>query len=310
MTEAAITDDTPTARVLHTKPYDVTSALSLQLSANNLRAVADSARKKGDLTLAGCREIEADEMEGAAAAFLVPDKPLGPPGIGGELVPTAEDMENAPAVFDTLKTSPDMLNATASRERLNLAAAAGALVLGTDIAETIGARNSLERMLAHQLGAVHLMAMKFSEQATQHLALYRLQSDGGPVPRARLQPRWPQQDQTRKYQALLVEASRAANTATRLFSAFQDGLLDVRSHPTRRQADREGCSRPPACGRCTGRPSRCGWWQCEGGTPQARRISPQYARGGGAETSKERPGGCLEMSGKPHATRHAWAWAG
>jgi len=226
MTEAAITDDKPKEmRVLHTKPYDVTSALSLLLSANNLRAVADSARKKGDLTLAGCREIEADEMEGAAAAFLVPDKPLGPPGIGGELVPTAEDMENAPAVFDTLKTSPDMLNATASRERLNLAAAAGALVQGTDIAETIGARNSLERMLAQQLGAVHLMAMKFSEQSTQHLALYRLQSDGGRFLERGFNRDGLPEDQTRKYQALLVEASRAANTATRLFSAFQDGLL-------------------------------------------------------------------------------------
>ena len=111
------------------------------------------------------------------------------------------------------------MNATASRERLSLAANAGALVLGTDIAETIQARNSLERMLAHQLGAVHLMAMKFSEQATQHLDSHRLQSDGG-----RFAPgRGP--DEGRCLQALLVEASRAANTATRLMGAFQDGLL-------------------------------------------------------------------------------------
>jgi hypothetical protein len=205
------------------RPNDVGSALSLQLSANNLRAVADAARKRGDLTVAGCREIEADEMEGAAAAFLVPDKPLGPPGIGGELVP--EMLTDTPSVFDTLKTSPDMLNATASRERLDLAAAAGALVLGTDIAETIGARNSLERMLAHQLGAVHLMAMKFSDQATRHLASYELQSNRGRYFAQSCGQDSILQDQTQKYQALLVEASRAGNTATRLMGAFQDGLL-------------------------------------------------------------------------------------
>src|SRR5882762_1241515 len=187
--------------------HDVANALSLQVSADNLRAVAKSQRARGSLTAAGCNEIQAEEMDMAAAAFLVPDQPLGPPGIGGELVPTAEDMENAPAVYDTLKTSPDMVNATASRERLSLAAGAGALILGTDIAETIKVRNSLERMLAHQLGAVHQMAMKFSEKATQHLSSHSLQSDGG---------RWAAgrgPGEGRNLQTLLVEASRAANTA-------------------------------------------------------------------------------------------------
>jgi hypothetical protein len=204
-------------RAAQASTADVKRALSLKVSADNLHAVAKSARERGDITIARCQEIQAEEMELSAAIILVPDEPLGPPGIGGELVPTAEVMENAPAVYDTLKTSPDMMNATASRERLNLAAAAGALVLGTDIAETIKARNSLERMLAQQLGAVHLMAMKFSEQSTQHLALYRLQSDGGRF--------FGRPEETRNYQAVLVEASRAANTATRLFSAFQDGLV-------------------------------------------------------------------------------------
>jgi hypothetical protein len=199
---------------------DVTGALSLQVSADNLRALAKSARERGDLTIARCREIEADEMDRSVVSVLVPDEPLGPPGIGGELVPSDEEMENAPAVYDTLKTSPDMVNATASRERLSLAANAGALILGTDIAETIKVRNSLERMLAHQLGALHLMAMKFSEKAARHLDLHALQSDGG---------RWiigtPETGQQRDLQILLVEASRAANTATRLMGAFQDGLL-------------------------------------------------------------------------------------
>ena len=203
-------------------PSDVTGALSLEVSADNLRAVAKSARERGDLTVARCREIEADEMDRTVVNVLIPDEPLGPPGIGGELVPSDEEMETAPAVYDTLKTSPDMVNATASRERLSLAANAGALILGTDIAETIRARNSLERMLAHQLGAVHLMAMKFSEKAARHLDLHALHSDGG---------RWiigtPETGQQRDLQILLVEASRAASTATRLMGVFQEGLLAI-----------------------------------------------------------------------------------
>jgi hypothetical protein len=216
--------DRPAVMVKHPTPSDVTGALSLQTSVNNMRAVAKSARARGDLTVARGREIEADEMERSVVNVLIPDEPLGPPGIGGELVPTDEEMENAPAVYDTLKTSPDMVNATASRERLSLAANAGALILGTDIAETIRARNSLERMLAHQLGAVHLMAMKFSEKASRHLDLHTLHTDGG---------RWiigaasKQTGQQRDLQILLVEASRAANTATRLMGVFQEGLLAI-----------------------------------------------------------------------------------
>ncbi len=206
-------------------PADVTGALSLQVSVNNMRAVAKSARERGNVTVARCGEIEADEMERSVVNVLIPDEPLGGPGLGGELVPTTdEEMETAPAVYDTLKTSPDMVNATASRERLSLAANAGALIMGTDIAETIRARNSLERMLAHQLGAVHLLAMKFNEKAARHLDLHTLHADGG---------RWiigagaKETGQQRDLQILLVEASRAANTATRLASVFQEGLLTI-----------------------------------------------------------------------------------
>jgi hypothetical protein len=218
--------DRPAAGVLGKlpTPADVTGALSLYVSADNLRAVAKSARERGDHTVAKCREIEADEMDRSVVSVLIPDEPLGPPGIGGELVPLDEEMENAPAVYDTLKTSPDMVNATASRERLSLAANAGALIMGTDIAETIRARNSLEKMLAHQLGAVHLLAMKFNEKASRHLDLHTLHADGG---------RWiigvgaKETGQQRDLQILLVEASRAANTATRLASVFQEGLLTI-----------------------------------------------------------------------------------
>lgn len=203
---------------------DAPHALSIQVSANNLRAVANSLRERGDDTAARCREIEADEMDLEAAAYLDPGQHVTEPptiGTGGEMViATQEAMDNIPDIIDTLRTKPDMVNASASRQRLELLRnTPGALILAADTAETIGPRNSLERMLAHQLGATHLMAMKFSELASQHLRSHDLQSDGGRFAPGR------GADDGRMVQALLVEASRAANTATRLMTAFQDGLL-------------------------------------------------------------------------------------
>jgi hypothetical protein len=99
-----------------------------------------------------------------------------PVGNGGELVvATQEAMNNIPGIIETLRQSPDMVNALASRERLELASAAGegtgtdVLTLAVDAADTIKARNSLEKMLAHQLAAMHALAMKFSERAQSML---------------------------------------------------------------------------------------------------------------------------------------------
>jgi len=47
--------------------------------------------------------------------------------------------------------NPDHVAAGASRERLELADAAGALVVALDAADTIEARDSLEKMAVHQM---------------------------------------------------------------------------------------------------------------------------------------------------------------
>jgi hypothetical protein len=59
-----------------TKKEQAEAGLSLQVSADNLRAVAKSLREKGNLTAAGCREIEAEEMDWAAATYLIPLFPM------------------------------------------------------------------------------------------------------------------------------------------------------------------------------------------------------------------------------------------
>ena len=50
----------------------------------------------------------------------------------------------------------------ASRDRLELANKAGALEMGLDLADTIQADNSMEKMLVHQMAAVHNSAMRMT----------------------------------------------------------------------------------------------------------------------------------------------------
>ena len=64
-------------------------------------------------------------------------------------------------LHDTL-TVPDLASAEASFERSRLLLASGPNVaaMGIDASDTIQARNSLEKMLAHQLAATHVVIME------------------------------------------------------------------------------------------------------------------------------------------------------
>jgi hypothetical protein len=151
------------------KPKTVEQALELGTGAAWKRALGQEMVEAGDHIHGRFALAEADDMEEAATAFLDPGTHVTGPqkiGNGSELViATAEAMANVPGIIDTLRESPDMINASASRERLELASKVGAPSLGADAAETIGARNSLEKMLAHQMAASHAQAMTFLARA-------------------------------------------------------------------------------------------------------------------------------------------------
>jgi hypothetical protein len=74
---------------------------------------------------------------------------------------------------DTVRAHPDWLAHDASRERMDLADKASALTMGLDAAETIQARNSLEKMLAHQMAAAHVAAMELQAEARELLQRYK-----------------------------------------------------------------------------------------------------------------------------------------
>jgi hypothetical protein len=133
-------------------------------------------------------------------------------GAGGELVPT--DSGKGAAEWRLLDTvaNPNYVTADASRGRLDLAQQAGALEEALDAADTIEARDSLERMLAHQLATVHVSAMnaclgmKMSADLNRRLD-YLANVRGEESERVNIQ------------------ATRLANAIGRLMSTYQQGLL-------------------------------------------------------------------------------------
>jgi hypothetical protein len=133
-------------------------------------------------------------------------------GPGGE-VTTAEIRGQDDARFKDTLTNPDTLAAAASRHRLELAGCISddVLALALDAAESIAARDSLERMLAHQLAVTHdvimrsLMSAERMGESLQNFGETTIHH-GGPI---------------------LVEVARLRATAARLMTAYQNGFATL-----------------------------------------------------------------------------------
>src|SRR5262249_23801329 len=91
--------------------------------------------------------------------------------------------------------------------RVNLLSDVGCLEIALDLQRTLDPQNSLERLLCGQLAASHVLALKFMaaalDQAEPSSWAPNRSADGAHV----------------------VEACRLANTAARLMSSFQEGML-------------------------------------------------------------------------------------
>lgn len=191
-------------------PRTVAESLAMQARAEAKR-VEGRELAPTDPQGAAAELAEADSMLAAGAAVLTLDRPPRI-GAGGEaLVPTPDECDFPRHMVETLKASPDRVNADASLRRVRLAAEAKALDLATDAAQTIQARNSVERALAHQFGAAHALAMKLAGKAQGML------SDTPSYPGA-----GPQEEQWRS-----VEAARLATASARMMDAAQRAALAV-----------------------------------------------------------------------------------
>ena len=134
-------------------------------------------------------------------------------GAGGELVPASMVGENSRALeYRSTVDRPDCVAIEASRDRLELADKAGALEMGLDLADTIQADNSMEKMLVHQMAAVHNSAMRMTALVNR-----RMESMATIPDRLTMQ----------NIERLNIETCRLAGTVTRMMNTFQKGMLTL-----------------------------------------------------------------------------------
>ena len=188
------------------KPETVKDSLMMSARAAVKREIADNMAERGDYH-ASWERAEADEMDEAAGKFLdIGSHTLhvtGPvkAGNGGEMLVVTRDLQaDVPGLVDTVRERPSMLAAEASESRLRLTG--NAMVQAVDAAESINARNSLEKMLAHQLATLHRLGMLAAGKASDLLERH------GPL-----------------NQVTSVEAVRQMNAAKAMFSTYQDGFV-------------------------------------------------------------------------------------
>jgi predicted component of type VI protein secretion system len=178
-------------------PKSTEDALGLLADANSYFQLAQEWEATAPAAATSYRD-KAQQLQAAATAFLkLHDAPAV--GAGGELSIPAEEIDHDWGLKETVD-NPGRDTVGASRARLGLLVETGTLDLGIDAAATIDARNSLEKMLAHQMAAAHRMSMKFLRRAEQEL---QRQNDPDAV----------------------LEANRCTNAAARMMKAYQEGLL-------------------------------------------------------------------------------------
>ena len=151
-----------------------------------------------------CDLETAKRWEGGAFADL-PD-PIQ--AIGGELVPAEADHRHGSSMRNTVADA-SYITADASKSRLDLAFDAGVLETGLDAAETIEARNSLEKMMAHQMAAMHSSTMKLAAQLNR--CIERMEREHHPDLRERAN----------------VQSTRLAGAIARMSGSYQSGMTTM-----------------------------------------------------------------------------------
>jgi hypothetical protein len=115
-----------------------------------------------DIERASDRPMKAAAMDAEAAETLDPiTTPTALSRSAAVVKAALADSESQPGIIDTICEKQDIVTARASHQRLKLTG--NALLLAVDAADSIKARNSLERMKAHQLAALHRLGMKFAD---------------------------------------------------------------------------------------------------------------------------------------------------
>jgi hypothetical protein len=181
------------------------------LAAERVRAeAAASPHRSTDLARA-----DADRWERQARTKQLPSTRTEI-GAGRELIDRENRWDNAlgvvTGVVDTV-ADPDYVTASASRERLELADEAGSLDLALDVADSIQAQDSLEKMLVHEMAVLHRGMMRAATRMNEELYAAAGLDEG-------------------RREAANVRACRLAGAISRLSATYQQGLLTLRRKRT------------------------------------------------------------------------------
>ncbi|MDD2367549.1 MAG: hypothetical protein PHN84_15470 [Desulfuromonadaceae bacterium] len=101
-----------------------------------------------------------------AALLMIPETP--PDIRQGEVMHVPDDNRDFPNEIINTLADPDTPAVDASVRRTDLLQRAGSLDTGIDAANTIDARNSLEKMLAHQMATCHVKAMNLIADSSNY----------------------------------------------------------------------------------------------------------------------------------------------
>jgi hypothetical protein len=119
---------------------------------------------------------------------------------------------------------PDYVTAEASSDRLGLASQAGSLSLALDAADTIQAQDGLEKMLVHQMAALHYGMMRATARMNKEL-----DAAGGTA----IDAAGDKRDLTAgEREAANVRACRLAGAISRMSATYQQGLLTLQRKRT------------------------------------------------------------------------------
>ena len=141
------------------EPTNARAAIKLQEQSHRKRATAsttDPIRRKCDLA-------EADDLARQSVALITPPRPLQA-SLAGEVIPTID--QGLPGLELALR-EPDLLDVEVTIQRTQLADRAGVFEMAIEASESVRAKNSIQRMQAHQLALAHKYAMDLMADASK-----------------------------------------------------------------------------------------------------------------------------------------------
>lgn len=139
---------------MNTSAYSALKLKERSLKKRVHASTTDPIRRKCDLS-------EASLLEQQSNVLITPDNPLRA-GSGGEIIPPKELGLTG---LELVLKEPDLLDADVSIKRTDLADKAGIFELAIEVAESSKAKNSVQRMQAHQLALAHKYAMELMADA-------------------------------------------------------------------------------------------------------------------------------------------------